>query len=135
MADFEERKSRGLGIFVTRDAIAARNTTRLSDVLRDRRGITVVRLSNGRYGVRFVTHSGSRGSGCQPDVWIDGVRARGMELDDIFASTVEALELYDTFSTVPMQFSQQANTVPCGTIVIWTRLPGRSDRDTTRPPE
>jgi hypothetical protein len=134
MEEFEQRKSRGLGVFVTREQIAARNTTRLSDVLRDRRGINVVRLGTGRYGVRFSTHSGSiRGTACQPDVWIDGVRARGMEVDDIFASTVEAVELYDTFSTVPMQFSQETNSVPCGTVVIWTRVPGRAERDTIRP--
>ena len=135
MAEFEERKSRGLGVFVTRQQIAARNTTRLSDVLRDHRGITVVRLSNGKYGVRFATFGGTRGAGCLPDLWLDGVRARGMEADDIFASTVEAMELYDTFATVPMQFSQLTNTVPCGTIVIWTRQPGRSARDTARKPE
>ena len=135
MAEFEERKSRGLGVFVTRQQIAARNTTRLSDVLRDQRGITVVRLANGRYGVRFATFGGTRGAGCLPDMWLDGVRARGMETDDVFATTVEAMELYDTFATVPMQFSQSTSTVPCGTIVIWTRLPGRPDRDTTRPPE
>lgn len=134
LEEFEQRKSRGLGVFVTREQIAARNTTRLSDVLRDRRGINVVRLGTGRYGVRFSTHSGSiRGTACQPDLWIDGVRARGMEVDDIFASTVEAVELYDTFSTVPMQFSQETNSVPCGTVVIWTRVPGRAEHDTIRP--
>ncbi len=133
MADFEERRSLGLGVYVTRQDIAARNTTRMSDVLRDRRGVHVVRLGTGRYGVRFTTHSGGiRGSDCQPDIWIDGVRARGMEVDDIFASTVEAIELYDSFSAVPVQFTQTSNTVPCGTIVIWTRQPGRSDSDTSR---
>ncbi len=133
MAEFDDRRSRGLGVFLTRDDIAARNTSRLSDVLRDRRGVQVVPLGSGRYGVRFATHTGKRGSNCQPDVFLDGVRARGMELDDIFASTVEALELYDTFSTVPMQFSPETNTVPCGTIVVWTRLPGRANREPKRP--
>ncbi len=134
MSEFEERRSKGLGVFLTRDEIAARNTTRLSDILRDRRGIQVVHLSTGSYGVRFVTHSGGRGLACQPDMWLDGVRARGMELDEIFASTVEALELYDTFATVPLQFTHQANTVPCGTIVVWTRAPGRANRETKKPP-
>lgn len=136
IAEFDERRSRGLGVFLTRQEIEQRNTTRLSDVLRDRRGIHVVRVGTGRYGVRFTTHSGGiRGSTCQPDVWIDGVRARGMEVDDIFASTVEAVELYDTFATVPMQFSQGVNSVPCGTIVLWTRVPGRANRDSVRKPE
>lgn len=136
LAGFDERQSRGLGVFVTRQEIESRNTTRMSDILRDRRGVHVVRVGTGRYGVRFTTHSGGiRGSTCQPDVWIDGVRARGMEVDDIFASTVEAVELYDTFAAVPMQFTQGVNSVPCGTIVLWTRVPGRANRDSVRKPE
>lgn len=41
------------------------------------------------------------------------------------ATTVEAMELYDSFATVPSQFSHSANAVPCGTILIWTRIPGK----------
>jgi len=131
--EFEERRSKNLGVFVTRDEITARNTSRLSDVLRDKRGIQLVRVSTGGYGVRFVMRQGPRGLTCQPDLFLDGVRARGMELDEVHAQTVEAMELYDTFATVPLQFSPQVNSVPCGTIIVWTRSPARAAKETKKP--
>lgn len=128
LRNFEERRAKGLGVFITRAEIAARNTSRLSDVLQARRGINLVRLGPGRYGVRFVTYTGSRGARCAPDVWLDGMRARGMEIDDLLANTVEAMELYDSYATVPFEFSPGASSIPCGTIVIWTRVPDKPDR-------
>ncbi len=123
LMEFDERKARGNGVFVTRADIVARGATRVGDLVRNLRGVNVVR---GR--VRFVSQTGSRGTLCQPDVWLDGTRARGMEVDDILASDVEAMELYSTFSIVPFEFSSRgANAIPCGTIIIWTRIPnGRS---------
>jgi hypothetical protein len=119
LRSFEERRSKGNGVFVSRAEIAARGASHVSDVLRNMRGVNVVR---GR--VRFVSQTGQRGTVCQPDIWLDGTRARGMEVDDILASDVEAMELYSNFSLVPFEFSSRgANSVPCGSIVIWTRIP------------
>lgn len=121
---FEERVAKNAsGLFITRADIVARNSSRLSDVLQTRRGIQLVRIGSNRYGVRFVTYSGPRGT-CVPDMWVDGQRARGMEIDDLPANTVEGMELYDTFATVPFEFMHGAGAVPCGTIVVWTRPPG-----------
>lgn len=122
---FEERvRAKVGGLFITRDDIVQRNSSRLSDVLQTRRGINLVRIGSNRYGVRFSSYLGSRGSSCIPDTWLDGQRARGMEIDDIAANTVEGMELYDSFATVPFEFAHSVNSVPCGTIVIWTRPPG-----------
>ena len=44
-------------MFVTRAEISARNSSRLSDVLQAKRGINLVRLGFGRYGVLFVQPS------------------------------------------------------------------------------
>ncbi len=122
---FDERRARGNGLFLTRDDIVARNSMRLSDVLQARRGIQLVRLGTGRMGVRFATYTGSRGSSCIPDLWLDGQRVRSMEIDDIGANNVEKMELYDSFAAVPAEFSHIGNALPCGTIVIWTRIPGK----------
>ena len=124
LGGFEERRARGLGTFVTREEIDRRQTNRLSDVLRGRRGLTLVRTPSGGYGVRFGVASG-RQRRCVPDLWIDGQRARGMELDDVPASTVEGIELYATIATVPFQFaSSGTGTERCGTVVLWSRPPG-----------
>ena len=122
LREFEERRAKGLGVFVTRQEIAARNTARPSDLLRGAKGVRLVKLRDGTYGVRFALYSSSRSS-CSPDMWLDGQRVRGMEMDDLTANDIEAMELYESWSTVPAQFSPAA-TMPCGTIVIWTRVPG-----------
>ncbi len=119
MRSFDERKARGLGTFITRAEIVERGSSRLSDLLRTKRGVNVVKGK-----VRFVAYSGSRGTVCIPDIWLDGTRTRGMEIDELPPNTVELMELYPNLSTVPMEFqSFGANTTPCGTIVVWTRIP------------
>ena len=123
LRDFEERRAMGLGLFVTREQIASRNSMRPSDVLRGMRGVNLVRLRGGGYGVRFTLYAGARPT-CSPDIWIDGQLARGTEIDDLLSDDIEAIELYQSWSTVPLQFSQSSG-LPCGTIVIWTRVPGR----------
>lgn len=123
---FYERQHQAVsGIFVAREEIASRNTAILSDVLQSKRGVHLVSLTGSgiRKGVRFATYSTKR-QGCVPDMWVDGQFAQGMEIDDLSANTVEAIELYDTFSTVPMQFSPKGGSIPCGTVVVWTRPPG-----------
>ena len=124
LRDFEERRTRGVGLFITREQIAARNSSRISDVIRNERGVNVVR---GR--VRFVSQGGIRGTVCQPDIWLDGFQAKGLEVDDIPASDIEAMELYASFSSVPFEFTpRNTTTIPCGTIVIWTRVPDGKKR-------
>jgi len=121
---FEERRAQGLGIYVTREELTQRNSLRLSDVLRTRRGVYLMRLASGGYGVRFSAFQSRRN--CAPEIWLDGQRARGMEIDDIPANTVEAIELYRSTATTPFQFTVADGAIAqrCGTIVIWTRVPG-----------
>jgi hypothetical protein len=120
---FLERQVNGHGMYIGREEIVKRNASRTTDVLQARKGIRLVNLGGGRSGVRFATYSGAR-TNCTPDMWVDGQLARGMELDDLTPNTVEAIELYDTFTTVPAEFTMTTNTLPCGTIVVWTRPPG-----------
>lgn len=125
MRNFDERRARGIGQFVTREEILERGSSRLSDVLRLKRGVHVVRGDR----IRFSAYSGSRGSVCQPDIWLDGRRSQGMEINELVATTVEAIELYPYLSTVPVEFQALgANTTPCGTIVVWTRIPNSRKR-------
>jgi hypothetical protein len=119
MRSFDERKARGIGTFIARAEIVERGSSRLSDMLRTKRGVNVVRGK-----VRFVAFTGARSTLCVPDIWLDGTRTRGMEVDELPPNTVEMMELYPYFSTVPIEFqSVGANTTPCGTIVVWTRIP------------
>lgn len=124
LRDFEERRARGLGSYVTREEIVERGSFRLSDLLRAKRGVNVIKGGK----VRFVSSSGSRGL-CQPDIWLDGARSIPMEVDELPSMTVEAIELYPSLSTVPMEFQRiGTSSAPCGTIVIWTRVPNAKNR-------
>ena len=120
LRNFEKRRASGIGTFITREEIVARGSSRLSDLLRTTRGVNVVRGK-----VRFAAYNaGSRTTSCQPDIWLDGTRSQGMEIDELPSNTVEAMELYPYFSTIPIEFQRiGANTTPCGTIVVWTRIP------------
>jgi len=125
LRDFDARRAVGNGIFVTHDEITSRNTTRLTDVLSNKRGIRIVRVRSGLSGVRFASYNHVRAS-CAPNVWVDGQWARELEVDEIPTTDIEAVELYETLGSVPFEFTPQGNNAPCGTIVIWTRIPGRS---------
>jgi iron complex outermembrane receptor protein len=119
--EFHRRRSRGIGTFVTRDQILARNTSRPSDMFRTTPG---VRIQRGR-GLR-VNYSTSINPNrdCPPVLWLDGQRAPGMELDDLPLSDIEGIELYHGPSTTPTQFSQSlSGGVSCGTVVVWSRPP------------
>jgi hypothetical protein len=61
---------------------------------------------------------------CVPLIWVDGQAAPGLEIDDILATDIHAIELYKGASTTPGQFVTNGSA-QCGTVVVWTR---RKDR-------
>ncbi|MDB4875453.1 MAG: TonB-dependent receptor plug [Gemmatimonadetes bacterium] len=122
---FYRRKAKGFGVFLTREDIERHHTNVLSETLREVPGIRVVH-AGGRSGLRFDSANSKRYD-CPPQYWIDGRRVVSTEIDDYPASDVEGIELYRGPSTTPMQFSP-GNVVVCGTVVIWTRVPGVGSR-------
>ena len=120
--EFYRRRTLGMGTYFTREEIQARHPHATSDVLRNTPGIRFVRTSSG-LGVRFNNTSIVRRD-CMPMIWIDGQKAPAMEVDDIPINDIEGIELYNGASTTPLQFSQQMRNSTCGTIAVWSRVPG-----------
>jgi hypothetical protein len=121
--DFHRRRMRGIGTYIMREEIEARRASRTSDLFRTIPGIRFVNMQ-GRTGVRFVSAPTQRRD-CIPMIWLDGQRAGEMEVDEIPVTDIEGMELYHGPSTTPLQFSQSHGTrTSCGTIVIWSRVPG-----------
>ncbi len=104
-------KTSHMGHFVTEQRIAELQPAFTSDALRNVPGVTVrpARIGN---EVRI--------RGCAPLVWVDGTRAKGAQVDDIARPRdVAGIEIYDSLSGVPAEFTDRSAT--CGTILLWLK--------------
>ncbi|MEW5917341.1 MAG: TonB-dependent receptor [Gemmatimonadota bacterium] len=112
-ADFERRKATGRGQYLTRTQIEQKGASRLSDALRDLRGVTF----------------DCSGTTCQVRMARAPTRCRPMYIvdereDNMFGPTmpirdIEAIEVYTGPSDVPGEFA--GTEAGCGVIVIWTK--------------
>lgn len=124
--DFYVRRAQGIGTYITRQQLEDLRGTQPTEALRSVPGIQLFRTRNGDNSVRFTGTSSINHRDCPPNLWLDGQRVTNMELDQIPAQDIEGIELYRGASTTPAQFWQgNTNNAFCGTIVVWSRLPGR----------
>lgn len=119
LADVYDRMDRmrglGLGRIFDRREIVRSGTTRISHLVAQVVGVRG-RPVPGSPGL--ILHLNHRA--CPPSVYIDGLPARGMGVDDILPSTAEAVEVYRRLSELPGEFWDD-NSSRCGAIAIWTR--------------
>jgi carboxypeptidase family protein/TonB-dependent receptor-like protein len=123
--DFYVRRARGIGTFISREQLEELRSIQPTDALRNVPGIQLIRTRDGNNSVRFTGVSSINRRDCPPTLWLDGQRVPGMELDQIPARDIEGIELYRGASTTPAQFWQgNTSNAFCGTIVVWSRVPG-----------
>lgn len=122
LAEFWARRSRGFGKFVTRDEIEQKGASRFVDVVRSVSGLSIMNYQ-GRQEIRFrgAAH-GSMFRDCPPQYWVDGMPLERGSAEEFMPENVEAIELYASPATTPPQFATRSQT--CGTVVVWSRLPG-----------
>ena len=130
---FEERRSRGLGYFITRSDIDRHAATMATDAFRGVPGIQVTPVSDGgpRGSVgnaRWVLASGrgDRGDvygagGCGVVLYVDGMTVDDLN-ETIRADDIQSAEVYTSSRGVPLGFRAGL----CGTVIVWTKA--------TRPP-
>jgi hypothetical protein len=118
---YRHRKSSG-GHFFDRQEIEARRVTRISDLLRRLPGVRMIPDRSGRVHLRLARTAGGRD--CPPDYFIDGVRAQFLNVDDLPITDIEAIEIYSGPARVPPEYNTRFGNPSCGTIVLWTRVPG-----------
>jgi TonB family protein len=123
LAGFNERKTKHIGHFVTRDQLDRMSSARFVDAIRVMPGVSMRTLRGG-----IVTVS-IRGARCAPLFYMDGFPASAgtMDLDMIDLSGVEGIELYGGMSSIPAEFMTVAGHEGCGVIAVWSR-PTRSRR-------
>jgi hypothetical protein len=118
---FENRRAHGVGKFITRAQIEEHRPMRLSEMLRTVPGIMVIPADNGRPAVRFTRGASNR---CNPQMIVDGMEAQNFSIDDMPPSDVEGIELYAGAAGLPPEYSRLFSTSNCGTVIIWSRIPG-----------
>ncbi len=124
LEQFEARRKTGAGYFVTRADIERRHPNTLSEYMRMVPGVRIVTLDNGRSALRFARNP--RGN-CPPQYFVDGIPASNFDIDEVLPGDVEGVELYAGAAGVPPQFNRFFGTTICGTILIWTRIPGKEN--------
>lgn len=124
----ERARTAGNGYFVFRTDFMKTNPIRFVDILRRVPGVQLARTPGNPETVRL------RENRCTPAYWIDGQPLAGIPFDPNTQppSTIEAIEVYSSPATVPvqfrvapMQFRGLSGPQECGVVVIWTRRAGR----------
>jgi hypothetical protein len=120
---FYARQEQGYGgVYVDRAEIERRRPQSVTDIFKNVPGLRVV--YGGIYGSKVfvnqrVTFDDANLPGCEPLLWLDGIRSTMTIYDLMRAEEIEGIEIYSGGSA-PGKFNHL-----CGTIVIWTRVPIR----------
>jgi outer membrane receptor for monomeric catechols len=120
LAGFEARRREGIGYFVTREQIQKRDPRLLSDMLRMIPGTILTAGETGRMTLRFTRSARN----CPPQFYVDGIQATGFSIDDMAPGDVEGVEIFAGVTGVPPEYNRTRSTSNCGTVLIWTRIPG-----------
>ena len=122
LPEFWARRARGFGKFVTRDEIQQKGASRFVDIVRSVSGVQIM-THRGRQEIRFRGAGvGSMFRDCPPQYWLDGIPLMSGSAEEFSPDNVEAIELYAGPATTPARFNTRSPT--CGTVVVWSRLPG-----------
>jgi len=81
-----------------------------------------IQLARGRQDIRFRGAAIGTPRDCPPQYWLDGIPLQSGGADEFTPENVEAIELSSSPATTPPQFNTRNAT--CGTVVVWSRLPG-----------
>ncbi|MFI5230097.1 MAG: carboxypeptidase regulatory-like domain-containing protein, partial [Gemmatimonadales bacterium] len=136
--ELDEDRKLGIGHFITRDALAKRATSHLSEILETIPSLKIVRSktgdmrafiarSRGQLSV-FATGAQDAGGTCYASVYVDGKAVYGkigvvdqepFDINSISPDDIESIEYFAGPSETPARYSG-LNSV-CGVVVIWRR--------------
>lgn len=117
LREFERRKAKGIGHFVTREQIERQEARQTSDVLRRVPGL---RVGPSHAGGRTEVTLGRGALPCRPVIFVDGLHLAGASVDDVTVPDLGGIEVYTGAGQIPAQYASMAPSA-CGAILIWTR--------------
>jgi hypothetical protein len=128
MGPFNQRKSRGVGSFITRADIEHRQAGSVSELLRYLPGVGVQqRMAGEPQPVRMNRSTNTTTGECKVLVYVDGHPYPNGNVDDFNPLGLEGIEVYRSASEIPADFRTRDAT--CGVIALWTRDPEAARRN------
>jgi len=128
LEDFERRRRRGNGVFLTEADIARRNPRLLSDALVGINGIQLMTRGSGKVaiasrGLAPQTYQGGKTAApCMLRLIIDGMAMpAGSSLDNVTPNEVAGMEIYAGPASTPVELAHYQEDSWCGAILIWTK--------------
>ncbi len=133
------RARRGGGWFIDAGEIGRLSPSRVSDLLRGRRGIALEdagggpRVVSARAGRPRVTPNSattaenaprvqSGTETCPLRIGVDGIlMADQFRIDEVAVATLTAIEVYPSASAMPMEFTAVGTSKICGLVMLWTQ--------------
>jgi hypothetical protein len=110
---YYHKNTSSFGYFIDRPEIAKRAPRFVSELFRTIPGARI--QVSGRIGNTVTLR------GCEPRIWVDGVKTQDTEVDEVAnVDEVAAIEVYPSWAGTPPQYMDR-ETRACGTIVIWSR--------------
>jgi hypothetical protein len=125
--EFDRRRARGTGRFITRDEIDREHGSELGSIIMRRFPGLKVSGKNPMQQTLFSTRGPKnlKGDRCTVAVYIDGTRDPLGNIAEIPVSLIGAVEYY-TPTIVPVQYKEAASisgtgSPACGVLLLWTR--------------
>ncbi len=116
-ADWIRRKSEGLGRYITREHLEARQVATLPDALRTVPGVRI----ECRGSQICVARMARAPRGCSPGYFMDGIPTEQAVLWLTPVQEIEGIEIYTGPAETPAEL--EGASARCGVIALWTRPP------------
>jgi hypothetical protein len=111
---YGHKAATGFGRFFEQADIEKRRGGHVSELFRSVPGVTIIAMNGIGNAVRV--------RGCQPTLWVDGIRVPGTEVDEVANPTdIAAIEVYTSTAGIPAEYRDR-DTRACGVIVLWSKV-------------
>jgi Carboxypeptidase regulatory-like domain/TonB-dependent Receptor Plug Domain len=111
---YGHKASTSFGRFFEQADIEKRRGGQVSELFRSVPGVTIIAMNGIGNAIRV--------RGCQPTLWVDGIRVPGTEVDEVANPTdIAAIEVYTSTAGIPVEYRDR-DTRACGVIVLWSKV-------------
>jgi hypothetical protein len=126
LRDFEERRTKGFGYFLTEAELRRAENRKMTNLIRQFPNVNIVCPRRGvRIGECYATSMRQPqkyavlGGECPLDVYLDGARSTDNDLEKMQVNEYAGVEYYAGGSTIPTQYNMTGSS--CGVLLFWTR--------------